>query len=46
MKESFLLLPEERQNEIINAGYDQLSGWQDCRTGTYQQISSVLLLQG
>lgn len=25
MKESFLLLPEERQNEIINAGFDQFS---------------------
>lgn len=48
MKESFLLLPEERQNEIINAGYDQFSthSYRKCPVGRIAEqayISKSLL---
>ena len=43
MKESFLLLPEERQNEIINAGYDQFSchSYRKCPVGKIAEQAHI-----
>ena len=43
MKESFLLLPEERQNEIINAGFDQFSchSYRKCPVGRIAEQANI-----